>query len=106
MATVNLSFDVPAEHVAPLRAYLDARYGDAIDGMSDTQAFELHVVQSTVPGYKQWRRAFDAAVVSAKATLESNNTTRASASVTDQAALAEAQAAAASNAGGSMTGLS
>ncbi len=106
MTTVNLSFDVPAAHVAPLRAYLDIRYGEAIDGMTDVQALEYHVVQSTVPGYKNWHRGQDAAVLAAKSSRESNNATRAAAEAADSAALASAQNAAEAAAGGAVTGLS
>ena len=106
MATVNLSFNVPTEHVAPVRQYLDSLYGDAIDGMTDARAFEHHVVQATVPGYKSWRRANDAPVATAKATLEANNATRASALATDQAGLASAQTSADAAGTSAMAGLS
>ena len=106
MATVNLSFNVPVAHVAPLRSYLDFRYGDALTGMTDEQALEYHVVQSTVPGYRQWRRAYDASVATAKSTLEASNATRAAALATETAALATAQSGAEAAGDGAMAGLS
>jgi hypothetical protein len=106
MATVNLSFDVPAGHVAPLREFLDFRYGEAVDGMTDAQAFELHVVRSTVPGYQQWRRANVGAVATAKATLNANEATRSAARQADEAAVAVAQATAGGAASDGMAGLS
>ncbi len=106
MATVNLSFNVPTVHVAPLRQYLDSLHGEAIDGMTDVQAFEYHMVQATVPGYKSWRRAFDSPVATAKATLESNNAARASALAVDQTGLTSAQTSADAAGAGAMAGLS
>jgi hypothetical protein len=106
MATLNLSFNVPATHAVPLRSYLDSRYGAALTGMTDEQALEYHVVQSTVPGYKQWRRAFDAPVTAAKAAIEANDASRASATASDRATLASAQASAESAGDRAMTGLS
>jgi hypothetical protein len=106
MATVNLSFDVPAGHIATLRAFLDFRYGDAVDGMTDEQALEFHMVKSTVPGYQQWRRAHVGAVATAKATLETNEATRSSARQADGDALASAQAAAGAAASSGIVGLS
>ena len=106
MATVDLSFNVPTAHVAPLRAYLDFTYGDALLGLSDAQAFEHHVVQSTVPGYRRWRRAFDTPVGTAKATIDTNNATRATALAVDSAALASAQSDAEAAGAGAMAGLS
>ena len=105
MATVNLSFDVPAAHVTPLRSYVDFLHGNAVSGMTDEQALEYHVVQSTVPGYKAWRRAYDSAVTTAKATLQTNGASRAAALATDQASLATAQAAAESAGNSAMAGL-
>lgn len=106
MATVNLSFDVPAAHVGPLRAFLDLRHGDALDGMTDEQALEFHVVQATVPGYNRWRRANDTAVTTAKAALESNDAARAVARHADEDTLAGAEAAAGAVTNGGMAGLS
>ena len=106
MATVHLSFNVPAAHIARLRAYLDFRYGDTLSGMTDTQAFEHHVVQSTVPGYKLWRRAYDVPVATAKAAIETNNAARAAALSVDAAALAGAQSDADASGDGAITGMS
>ena len=106
MATVNLSFDVPAGHVVPLRAFLAFRYGDAVDGMTDEQALEFHVVQSTVPSYQQWRRAHDAPVATVKAVLEANESTRSAARRADEDAVANAQATAGAAAIGGIVGLS
>ena len=106
MATVTLSFTVPAAHVVPLRQYINARYGSAVSGMTDEQALEFHVMQATVPEYKQWRKASDAPVASAKAALETNDAARATASAADVAALAAAQATAESAAADAMAGLS
>ncbi len=106
MATMNLSFDVPTAHVAPLRAFLDFRYGDAVDGMTDEQALEFHVVRSTVPGYQQWSRAHVGAVATAKATLETNEATRSTARQADEDAIAGAQATAGDAAISGILGLS
>ena len=106
MATVTLSFNVPAAHVVPLRQYINARYGTAVSGMTDDQALEFHMMQTTIPGYTQWRRASDAPVASAKAALETNDAARATASAADVAALAAAQTNAESAAADAMTGLS
>jgi hypothetical protein len=106
MATMNLCFDVPSAHVAPLRAFLDFRYGDALDGMTDEQALEFHLVQSTVPGYERWRRANDARVASAQSTLETNELTRSAARGADEDAVASARAAAGGAASAGIVGLS
>lgn len=106
MATLNLAFDVPTGHVGPLRAYLDSRYAEAIEGMSDEQAMEYHIVLLTVPGYQQWRRANDATVATAKATLATNEATRSAARVVDEASLASAQASASAAAAAGIAGLS
>jgi hypothetical protein len=106
MANVNLSFNVPTGHVVPLRAFLDFRYGDAVAGMTDEQALEYHVVQSTAAGYRQWRRAHDASVATAKATLEANEAIRSAGRQTDQDAVASAQATSSDAANAGIVGLS